>query len=360
MAIYSSDGSTVYVAYDSGGGPVYRVYSASGEEIAVSVEPLDWDMSETYKSQVLNVLDYISNYKQGNPSAYALCQFNDGHQIFGGNEPNFIDYNNGFEVLDRMLFVGDMTDSANASQYAKAVAFMEGASASKRLVAMGNHEYGSYSASAGDPEALYRAVINVGCTYKTDSALIYYHDDEDAGIRFIALDYFFITKIYTDGGHLLDLDQAAWLAGVLETAGDKDIIIFAHSMLNPFYIPFIDDTRSSTATLQNADYLISIINAYKNRQTYSIEVDGNTYSYDYSEATGDFIMYTSGHYHAFGYSNDDGFNMFTCPSLKNGYPLGTNSKRGFTFFLIDRELKTIKAFVCSVDLDEYAMFSYTY
>lgn len=362
MAIYSVDGTSVNNAYDVSSTVLGMVYDVSGTEIPIDipVTPKTWDMSDNYKGQILDVLDYISAYKEDNSNTYAICQFNDVHLQFDANEPNFIDYNEGYKVIDRMLFVGDMTDKSNATEYANAVDYMMGAEASRRIVAMGNHEYGYYNISNGNPETIYKTVINVGATYKTNDVLIYYHDDLQTNIRFIVLDYFYITKIYTDGGHLLDLDQAKWLAGVMESAGDKDIIIVAHTMLNPFYIPFIEGTASSSATLQNNDVLIDIINAFIDRGTYSITANGVAYNFDYSDTSGDFIMYTSGHYHAFGHSNNDGFNMFTCPSLLSAYPLNTTSKKGFTFYLIDRTLKTIKAFVCSTDLSAYASFDYTY
>ena len=362
MAIYSIDGDTVNTVYDVSGESLTSVYDIAGEQydLDIQVTPREWSMSENYKGQVLDVLDYIADYKESNQNSYALCQFNDVHQTFSGEEPNFIDYNEGYKIIDRMLFVGDMVDTSNATQYANAVDFMEGASASKKIVAMGNHEYKSYNSSYGDPEALYKAVINVKATYKTNSALIYYHDDRQNNIRFIVLDYFYQTQTYTDSGHLLDLDQAKWLAGVMESAGNKDIIIVAHSMLNPFTVAFTNTEQSSTATLQNNDKLIDIINAYIDRDTYSITVNGASYSFNFANVTGNFIMYTTGHYHALGHSDDDGFNMFTCPSLLNAYPLNTASKKGFTFYLIDRTLKTIKAFVCSTDLTEYASFDYTY
>ena len=362
MALYTASGTPISNAYDINGEPITKAYDINEVEIPldIDVEPLTWNMSDNYKGQILDVLDHISEYKENHSNTYALCQFNDVHLQFDGNEPNFIDYNDGYKIIDRMLFLGDMTDASNGTQYANAVAYMEGASASRRIVAMGNHEYRSYSSDNGNPETLYKAVINVGCTYYTDKALIYYHDDLVKNVRIIVLNYFYLTRIYTDVGHRLDLDQAKWLAGVMESAGDKDIIIVAHSMINPFYVPFIDNTVSSSATLQNNDVLIDIINAYIDRGTYSIAVDGTSYSFNYSAVTGDFIMYTTGHYHAFGHSNDDGFNMFTCPSLLNAYPLNTASKKGFTFYLIDRTLKTIKAFVCSTDLTEYASFDYIY
>lgn len=365
MAVYDINSNILDSIYDVSGNGLTEAYNIDGDEIFsgepdIPVTPLTWDMSDNYKGQVLGVIDYIRSYKQSNPNSYALCQFNDVHLVFSGNEPNFIDYNRGYKVIDRMLFLGDMVDTSDSTQYSNAVAFMQGASASKKIVAMGNHEYRSYNASYGNPETLYKAVINVECTYKTNDVLIYYHDDTNKNIRFIALDYFYQTQTYTDSGHLLDLDQARWLAGVMESAGSKDIIIVAHSMLNPFTGAFTNAEHSSSATLQNKAELISIINAYKNRGTYSVTVDGNSYSFNYSSVTGNFIMYTTGHYHAMGHSNADGFNMFTCPSLLNAYPLNTASKKGFTFYLINRTLKTIKAFVCSTDLSAYASFDYTY
>ena len=209
MAIYNINGYPIEEAYESTGDSVETAYDIDGNPIGldIPVEPLSWAMSETYKSQVLDALEYIKTYKQENPSAYALCQFNDVHLNFSGNEPNFIDYNKGYKVIDRMLFAGDLVNTSNATQYANAVSYMNGASASKKLVAMGNHEYGSYNSSQGNPEMLYKSVINVSCIYKDSNVLIYYHDDTDHNVRFIALDYFYQTKTHADNGHQLDMNK---------------------------------------------------------------------------------------------------------------------------------------------------------
>lgn len=361
MAVYDISTQTLESIYDVTGNELAEAYDIDGVEIFsddpdIPVTPLTWNMSDNYKGQVLGVLEDISTYKNTHPNAYALCQFNDVHTYFSGNEPNFIDYNKGYKCLDYILFIGDMVNSSNATQYANAVNYMSGASASKKLVGMGNHEYGSYNASYGNPETLYKAIINVDCTYKDSDVLIYYHDNSKHNVRFIALDYFYQTKTYADSGHLLDMAQLNWLASVLENSSNKDIILFAHTMLNPFVCLENDAELSSSATLQNYQNLIDVITAFIDRDTYSVTVDGQTYTHDFSDCTGDFVMYTTGHYHALGYA-DFGFNMFTCPSL--GTPYG-GSHRGITFYLIDKSLKTIKVTQCSSELSDSISFDYTY
>lgn len=361
MAVYNISAQPLESIYNVTGNGLTEAYDVEGNEIFsgdpdIPVTPLTWNMSDNYKGQVLGVLDYIKSYKQTNPNSYALCQFNDVHINFSGNEPNFIDYNKGYKVIDRMLFCGDMVDSSNATQYANAVNYMQGASASKKLVAMGNHEYGSYSASNGNPETLYKAVINVDCTYKDSDILIYYHDDPTFNVRYIALDYFYQTKTLADNGHLLDMAQLEWLAGILENSGDKDIILFAHTMLSPFLCLESQQTKSSSATLQNYQSLIDLIVAYKQRGTFTVTVDNVSHTHNYANVTGDFVMYTTGHYHALGYA-DFGFNMFTCPTLGTTYG---GSHKGFTFYIINKTTKAIKVMQPSSELSNYLSFDYTY
>jgi len=359
MAIYDINGNSLNDVYDSAGAALLDVYDVNGIPLPfipdIPVDPMTWNMSDNYKAQVLDVLDTIKTYKQNNPNTLALCQFNDVHTQFSGNEPNFIDYNKGYKVIDYMMFLGDIVNKSDATQYQNAVTYMSGASASKKLVAMGNHEYNAYNSSYGDPEALYKAVINVDGTYMTNDALIYYHDDP-AGVRLIALDYFHITKNYYDSGHLLDMAQLNWLAGALEGAGDKDVIIYAHSMLNPFTGLESGQTLNSSATLQNYQDLIDLIVAFKARSTYTVTVDNVEYEHDFSGCTGNFIMYTSGHYHALGYG-DFGFNMFTGPTLYTTYG---GSHKGFLFYVINRQTKAITVYQCSSELNSYISFSYSY
>lgn len=361
--IYNVNGESIDAVYDVDGNSLLSAYTVDGVEIPmdepdIPVTPLSWDMSDGYKQQVLDVLDYMKTYKQEHPTAYALAQFNDVHITFSGNEPNFIDYNKGYKVLNYQMFLGDMVNASGVISYTNAVNFMAGAQASKRLVGMGNHEYMNYDASYGNPETLYGALINVDTVFMpTDnSALIYYHDDATLNVRFILLDYFYITKTHADSGHLLDMAQLNWLAGVLQSAGDKDIVIGAHSMLNPFLALESGRTLSSSATLVNYQNLIDLIVAYKARGTYTVTVDDVSHTYSFANCTGNFVMYTSGHYHALGYA-DFGFNMFTCPTLQTAYG---GSHKGFTFYLIDKSLKTIRVFQCSAALSDYIYYDYSY
>ena len=361
MALYNISGQAVNAVYNIDGDGISEAYDIDGNEVFseipdIPVTPKTWSMSDNYKSQITNALDYISTYKRQNPNSYALCQFNDVHNQFSGNEPNFIDYNKGYKVIDYMMFLGDIVNGANATQYANAIDYMSGASASKKLIAMGNHEYSSYSSSAGNPETLYGALINVDCTYKESDILIYYHDNTNKNVRFIALDYFYQTKTSADNGHLLDLAQLEWLATVLENSGSKDIVLIAHSMLNPFLALESNQTLSSSATLQNYDKLIDLIVAFTERGTYTVTVSGVSYSHDFSECTGDFVMYTTGHYHALGYG-DFGFNMFTCPTLGTTYG---GSHKGFVFYIINKTTKAIKVIQCSSELNDYIDFDYSY
>lgn len=364
MAVYDKNGNPLTAVYDKSGTVLLQAYDKNGnplieEEPYVPVTPLSWDMSETYQTQVLSALNYIEAYKQNHSDSYSICQFNDTHTAFSGNEPNFVDYNRSRECINYMLFLGDLVNSASASSYADAVSWMQGAQACKRLVGMGNHEYYYYNSSThGNPETLYKAVINTSAKFMPNEsdALIYYHDDPSINVRFILLDYFYITKSPYDDKHLLDDAQLNWLASVLETSGNKDIIIGAHSMLSPFLCLESQQTKSSTATLTNYQNLIDVIVAFKQRSTYSVTVDGVTHNYDFSSCTGDFVMYTTGHYHALGYG-DFGFNMFTCPTFGTTYG---GSHKGFVFYVIDKALKAIKVIQCSSQLTDYISFDYTY
>ena len=359
MSVYEKNGTLIEQVYSINGSQLESAYDIDGNKVLgdIPVTPLTWNMSDNYKGQVTNILNYISSYKQSNPNSYALCQFNDVHLNFSGNEPNFIDYNKGYKVINYMLFCGDMVNSSNATQYSNAIAYMNGASASKKLVAMGNHEYASYSVNNGNPETLYKAIINVNCTYMDSDVLIYYYDDPNFNVRFITLNYFYITKRNSDSdGHLLDMAQLEWVATAIENAGDKDIILFAHTMLSPFLCLESQQEHSSTATLLNYQNLIDLVVAYKNRGTYTVTVDNVSHLHDFSNCTGNFVMYTTGHYHALGYG-DFGFNMFTCPTLGTTYG---GSHKGFTFYTINKTTKAIKVMQPSSELSNYLSYDYTY
>ena len=105
------------------------------------------------------------------------------------------------------------------------------------------------------------------------------------------------------------------------------------------------------------DMTASVTRATGTWYQYTVTIDGIAHEHDFSRATGDFVMYTSGHYHVLGHTDRDGFNMFTCPARK-GTSAGT--QKGFTFYLIDKLQKSIEVIVCAVDFSEYASFAYSY
>lgn len=360
MPVYDIAGNEQSTAYGVSGTSLSSVFSVGGTEIVLHpdspVTPMEWNMSSAYKAQVLNALDYIQTYETQHPGAYAICQFNDVHDTNSGNEPNFIDYNGGYELLSRMIHVGDMVHTPSSSAVQAAIDFIEGAQASSRLVTIGNHEY-AWDADQVNPEVPFATPINVPIVYmlQDHSALIYYNDDTDNNVRYIVLNPFYITKQVNS--HRLGEAQLNWCASVLEASGDKDIIICCHSDMRPFV--YINNGVENTAEteLKDQDSLISLILAFKNRSTYSITVNSVEYTHDFSQCTGDFIMYTSGHWHALGYSNK-GFNMFTGPSLK--YTSSSGQTVGFLFYIIDPRQKAVKVIMCSKNFTDFTAYDYTF
>ena len=357
MAVYDIDGTLLNACYNGSGISLTNVYDVNGDEVSydIPVEPQTWSMSNDYKTQIINALDEIQEYQAEHEGSYSICQFNDVHEVFSGNEPNFIDYNKGYKVLSRMLFLGDIVDLAGESRYQNAVSYMTGASASKRIIGIGNHEYGHVGTF--DPDSVYKAAMNVPATFIDDSTIIFYHDDKKHNVRYIVLDYYYLSRTHADDGHILDARQLNWFASVLETAGSKDIIVAAHSMINPFYFANTEEQKSSSATIQDQQDIIDLIVAFKNRSTYSVTIDGVTHQHNFSACTGNFIMYTSGHYHALGH-NDFGFHMFTCPSLSTAF--GTGQYLGFTFYIINPAQKKIRVLSIRKEEQAYLTYDYTY
>ena len=360
--IYSVSGEQLNSAYDKNGNALQSVYGVDGGEYTFgvpTVTPLTWDMPDDYKNQILDTLDEIETYQNEHEGSYSICQFNDVHLGFSGNEPNFIDYNGGYNIISRMLFVGDMVDmyTSDPIQYTNAIAYMSGAQASKRIVCIGNHEYGSsYNPADGNPEILYNALNDkISAHYMRDDVIIFYSDNNVNNVRYIILNPFYITQKKDEHDHLLDDAQISWCASAMESAGDRDIIIVCHTVMNPFELLATQEEVTSSP-LQGQDKLVNLITAYKNRWTYSISVNNVTHNYDFSRCTGDFIMYTSGHYHIAGYFNKNGFNMITCPAR---IVRTAGLIRGITFYIIDPTLKKIKMIICSLD-DDRSTYEFTY
>lgn len=363
MSVYDIGGNILTSAYDISGNSLTSVYDIDGNlidglEPEPIVEPMSWSMTDNYKGQILGALDEIKTYKITHPSAYALCQFNDVHLQFSANEPNFIDYNKGYKVIDRMLFVGDIVNNYDSvtyseKQFTDAITYMNGASASKKMVAMGNHEYGHYSEQAVKSDVRYKPIINVPCVYPYENIVMYYHDDTENNVRYIVLNFSY--ELHGQDLYSFNNSQFEWFVSVLESAGSKDIVVVSHVMLNPFTMLETGAEKSWTAGgISNQSDLINCINAWENRSTYTIPNSSSTHNF--SNCTGDFVMYTCGHYHALSYA-DFGFNMIACPTLQTPE---SGAHKGFIFYLIDKALKSIKVTMCSPQLTNSLSFNYTY
>lgn len=358
MAIYDINGNDLEFVYSINNEELAVAYDIEGAEVYtaipdIPVTPMEWDMTLSYSEQIKSALNYIKSYEHANAGSYAFCQFNDVHEVYSANEPNFIDYNKGYKLLSRMLFVGDMVNNFTATTAVSSVAYMNGAQASRKLIGMGNHEY--FISGGPNPETIYKTANSSGVSYmsnETDS-MVFYDDDLSNNVRYIFLDYYYITRSGADDKHLLDDNQLEWCASAMENSNGKDIIIAGHSELTPFNLIRTGEEKTATYGLQNQQNLKDLINAFIDRGTYSITIDGVIHTHDFSNCTGDFILYTSGHYHALGYK-DFGFNMFTTPTLLS------NATNGFVIFIIDTTAKKIILMVLSKTLGQFELYDYTY
>ena len=355
--IYDVNGSSVNTGYNVNGQVVGTLYDVNGNVLDDDpvVTPKNWGMTEAYKTQVLSALNYIRQYESSHNNSYAFCQFNDVHNNFSGYEPNFIDYNKGYKYLSAMLFMGDILDGYTQANVSATHEYVMSASVSHRLMAMGNHEYfgETQSVTTGDCEGVYETYLDSSVVrmYPNEDAVIYYYDDTTNNVRYIILNPHYGGK--TPNSRTFDDAQVKWCAGVIQAAGSKDIIIGNHYYTVPFTCIESQEvvTSGSPTTISK---IVDLLTAFKNRTTYTI--DGDTFNF--SSCTGNVVMLTSGHYHTFGHDNSDGFNMFTCANLGNA--IWGNGHRGFTFFIVDKTLRTIKAIQCSTELTNYIDYDCTY
>lgn len=346
---YSISGSSLSTAYDISGNVVYTETPPTPV-----INPMDYsNMPSNYRTNIESCLSAIDTYLTDHDSAYAIAQFNDTHQVFNQNEPNFLEYYRTFG-FSRMLFLGDQVDDYNQTKYTDALSYIRQSEITPKVVVMGNHEYGlNYVESTPNPTAYYQTAMSGMDNeywYEDDAhGLIYYTDDIENNVRYIILDYYWTGK--SQGSTDLDADQLEWLASVLEDTTDMDIIICAHSPINPFILVDTGEEKSSSAVITNVNALKGVINAFIDRSTYTAST-----THDYSSCTGDFIMYTCGHYHKPGYkSSSYDFNMFTGPAMTT-----YASIRGITFFIIDPDSKKIKWLIAYHDSAGIDNLEFTY
>lgn len=355
MSVYDINGNQLNSIYSINETSLSSAYDINGNEIfsgIPTVDPMDWSaMPSIYRRNIDSSLSYINTYIGSHTGSYAISQFNDIHMVFSQNEPNYVEYNK-TQPWSRILFLGDMANSHTEANYTSALAYMNQV-VSPKIVAMGNHEYGfNYVEGNLNPTEQYKSVLSGDEVYwHNDNAhgLIYYSDDDTNNVRYIVLDYFWVTQ--NQDGHSLDLDQLEWLASVMEATTSKDIIICAHTTISPFILVDTGEEKSSANRITNVAKLIELIDAFKERSTYTV----NT-SHDFSNCQGDFIMYASGHYHKPGCKTTSyDFNMFTGPAMSTYEAI-----RGITFYLVNPLAKKIIWLIAYRDSEGIGTLEFTY
>lgn len=347
--IYDIYGNETTTVCDINGNVLNSVCDIDGNEIVLSEMPL-----------LDSAMLYCDEYVKANPQSYAFPLITDVHLNFGEEEPKYIEqkYPN---TWSRILFLGDMTNNYVTTDLDNAVSFMNGASNLNKIVAVGNHELGDWVEGNTLPEEWYKQCLDESSVlWNGGDGLIYYSDDEENNVRYIILDS--CTPIYKSSGtQLFTLNELEWCASVMESSGGKDIIICNHAIGTSFYL--VTDTNKETrkydTNITNASTkLFPMINAFINKESYTITDDeGVSHTHDFSNTTGKFVGYFSGHYHNVGLTDENGFWQFTCPMLRttySGYP------QAMSFFIIDKALQKIIWLVCDYSKETYDKYEYTY
>lgn len=354
--IYYINGNAITKAYDINGNVLSSVFDINGNEIVLSEEQL------SERPLLDSAMLYCDDYAKANPESYAFPLITDVHLTFDGEEPKYIEqkYPN---TWSRLLLLGDMvnnTSSYNETEMNNAVSFMSGASNLNKLVVVGNHELGNWKEGEPLPEKWYKPLLDsTSVLWNGGDGLIYYSDDEENNVRYIVLDS--CTPIYKASGvQKFTKNELEWCASVIESSGDKDIIICNHSMGGSFYL--VTDTAKENSiadtTVTNSGTLWGIVNAFISKGTYNVtDDDGVSHFHDFSGCTGDFVGYFTGHAHQAGYNDASGFNKFTCPMLKTTYP---GYPQAMNFFIIDKALRKIIWLVCDYSKTTYDKYEYTY
>lgn len=344
MGIFDINGKAITKGYDVSGNTVSALYDITGNQID-NGQSEAWDgLSAERQTMLDTAMSYCASYTAENPQSYAFPLITDGHQAFTGREPAYIEHRHP-EAWSRMLFLGDMCNSYDSTQLDNAVAFM-GSTTINKIIAMGNHELGNWAEGDTLPEEWYKPLLDpISVLWGGGDGLIYYSDDNTNNVRYIVLDS--CTPIYKSAGVLkFTKDQLEWCASVMESAGTKDIIICNHAMGSSFYLvtdTAKEDSKSDT-TVTNSGTLWALINAFISKGTYSVTDDsGIPHAHDFSETSGHFIGYFTGHYHHAGHTDASGFHKFTAPMLRTPY---SGLPQGLSFFIVDKAQKKIVWLIC--------------
>lgn len=359
MAIYDVQGNELIDVYDAQGNELSQAYDINGNDLIGGITPQDWgNMTAQFKGVLDDCMDYCDTYVSNHQNSFAFPLFTDVHTYFSWNEPNYVAYHQP-TLFPVFMMLGDMTNTYNTTELSNAVTYMSYAEEQVRLVSIGNHEWGNYDTTGSDPypKTWYDDLLPASCIFFSDDGLTYYYDDTINNVRYIMLDSNSTVKKQS-GVQRYDMDALNWFASVLESSGSKDVIVMNHALGSGFYL--VTDTEKanpqSDTTITNIGTFNNIVNAFIAKTTISITVDGVSYSHDFSNNSGDFIGYFTGHAHSTGYNDSSGFMKFTCPALiKNNL-----NGRGMSFFVIDKNEQKIIWLVAKILNANYAIYEYAY
>lgn len=329
----------------------------------------DWSgIPESFWMAMDGSLDYIQDYVDAHPNSFAFPVITDVHANFEWNEPNYLAWSKP-DLFPVFLFLGDMTNGYIESQFEGAVDYMKGATGQKLIVSIGNHDFGGGNATdhpwvEGDklPKEWWIPLLESDCVFcEGDNTLTYYWDDTENKVRYIMMDSN-STKLRANGVQRFDMSNLNWLASVLESSGDKDIIVLNHAMGTGCYL--VTDAEKNAwkkdTGITNIEIFNSILLAYKDKTSISLEVDGVSQEHDFSEASGDLIGYITGHYHNAGHDDSAGLNKWTCNALTRNGGGKRQSYKGLSFFIIDKDLHKVIFLVVRYQNPEYEVYEYNY
>lgn len=346
-ACYSVNETALSVAYDINGSQIYTSGSAP------SVEPMDWSsMTDYSKANINSIVEYAQTYIANNTNAYAFPVLTDVHDQFY-NEPNYVLYNYP-DAFDKFLFLGDIANAYTETQLDNALAYMEEANSITVLPLVGNHELGGWADGDTLPKEWYQTLLPSSAVTMDADALVYYWDDNANNVRYICLDS--CTPIYQSSGtQRFTLDQLEYCASAMDSSNGKDLIFLNHAIIQSFYL--VTDTEQTTVkystTVNNSGTLRSLVNAYKNRTSYTFADDSDvSHTHDYSNATGNVVGFFSGHYHGAGHI-EDGFHIFTLPS-------SYYNNAAMSVIIIDPDSTKIIWLIGYRNDSTYGIYEYTY
>lgn len=354
MSAYNVNGETLENVYGISGTALANAYDVEGNDILNGIVPMDWsNIPQQYRSNINDAVTYAKTYLQNHNSAYVFPVLTDVHDKFY-NEPNYVLYNHP-NTFDKFLFLGDMANSYSQNQLNNAVSYMHQADTVNVLALVGNHEFGDYVSGDTLPKVWYQTLIPPSCVVMSADALVYYFDDVENNVRFICLDS--CTPIYKSSGvQLFTKNELKFCASAMENAGNKDIIVLNHAMGSGFYL--VTDTEQtewkSDTTITNSSTLWNIINAFKNKSSYTFTDDESvSHTYDFSNVGGNFISYITGHYHDAGNYDGRGFNMITLPS-------SYYNASGMSIIIVDPAAEKFIWLIVYKNQSTYGIYEYAY